>query len=100
MSNTNKTATSHHREAPQDPAVDRSPPVEDDPGVEIATGNSHDGTAGTVLLPHPNQPTWRQDYPYDTKMTEREYQGRETLAPDRAAQDARVGEGLPTPRSR
>src|SRR3954447_22720838 len=28
----------------------------------------------TVMLPHPDQPTWRQDYPYQTRMTEKEYQ--------------------------
>jgi len=28
----------------------------------------------TVMLPHPDQPTWRQDYPYETRMTEKEYQ--------------------------
>ncbi|MDQ0736326.1 polyphosphate kinase 2 [Arthrobacter agilis] len=27
-----------------------------------------------VLLPHPDQQTWREGYPYDQRMTEREYQ--------------------------
>jgi len=42
--------------------------------VEVATGLSEDGSEETVLLPHPDQPTWRQDYPYEKKMTEKEYQ--------------------------
>jgi polyphosphate kinase len=44
-------------------------PVE---SVPVPTGVEED--AATVLLPHPDQDTWRQNYPYDKKMTEREYQ--------------------------
>jgi len=42
--------------------------------VEVPTGEAEDGTERTVLLPGPEQETWRQDYPYEKKMTEKEYQ--------------------------
>ncbi|CAA9322369.1 MAG: Polyphosphate kinase 2 [uncultured Friedmanniella sp.] len=41
--------------------------------VEIPAEDG-EGGAETVLLPNPDQQTWRQDYPYDTRMTEKEYQ--------------------------
>jgi polyphosphate kinase 2 len=41
--------------------------------VEVPAANGRD-EAQTVLLPNPDQPTWRQDYPYDNRMTEKEYQ--------------------------
>ena len=49
-----------------DRAGDGSPSVE----VPLAEGEQSE----TVSLPSPDQPTWRQDYPYETKMTEKEYQ--------------------------
>jgi polyphosphate kinase 2 len=42
------------------------------PAVEIRLEEG--GESETVSLPNPDQDTWRQDYPYDTKMTEKEYQ--------------------------
>ncbi|MFP5282557.1 MAG: polyphosphate kinase 2 [Actinomycetes bacterium] len=42
------------------------------PGVAVPTDQEHSDE--TVLLPHPDQETWRQNYPYDKKMTEKEYQ--------------------------
>jgi len=47
--------------------------------VEVPTGPGEDGTEQTVLLPNPEQATWRQDYPYETKMTEKEYQKQKRL---------------------
>jgi polyphosphate kinase 2 len=41
--------------------------------VVVPTG-AGDGDEETVELPHPDQDTWRQHYPYDTRMTEKEYQ--------------------------
>ena len=41
--------------------------------VEIPAENGQDESE-TVLLPNPEQATWRQDYPYDARMTEQEYQ--------------------------
>lgn len=49
-------------------AVDAS-----DPGA-VPVPTPHGEGEDHVLLPHPDQPTWREDYPYDTRMTEREYQ--------------------------
>ncbi len=42
--------------------------------VEVPTGTSADGDKASVFLPHPEDETWRQDYPYEKLMTEREYQ--------------------------
>jgi polyphosphate kinase 2 len=44
----------------------------DAPAIPVPSPHAEDGDH--VLLPHPDQPTWREDYPYDTRMTEREYQ--------------------------
>jgi polyphosphate kinase 2 len=44
------------------------------PGVEVPTGSGDGDDDETVLLPHPDQETWRQGYPYEKKMTESEYQ--------------------------
>ena len=52
---------------------------EDERRVEVPTGQSDDGTEQTVMLPNPEQQTWRQDYPYETKMTEKEYQKQKRL---------------------
>ncbi|CAA9314695.1 MAG: Polyphosphate kinase 2 [uncultured Friedmanniella sp.] len=41
--------------------------------IEIPAAHE-DAEPETVLLPHPDQQTWRQDYPYQTQMTEKEYQ--------------------------
>ena len=52
----------------------------DQPGPTVATTTVviHPGQTGspaeTVELPDPDTPTWRQGYPYDTRMTEKEYQ--------------------------
>jgi len=43
-------------------------------GVEVPIGDDEAGGENTVLLPDPDQDTWRQGYPYDKKMTEKEYQ--------------------------
>ena len=42
------------------------------PSVEVPLTEGEESK--TVSLPSPDQPTWRQDYPYDKKMTEKEYQ--------------------------
>jgi polyphosphate kinase 2 len=42
--------------------------------VEVTTGQAEDGSEQTVTLPAPEQETWRQDYPYEKRMTEKEYQ--------------------------
>jgi polyphosphate kinase 2 len=42
--------------------------------VELTTGHAEDGSKQTVMLPGPEQETWRQDYPYEKRMTEKEYQ--------------------------
>ncbi|WP_262364469.1 polyphosphate kinase 2 [Arthrobacter echini] len=42
--------------------------------VEVPAGSSEDGPKEPVFLPHPEDETWRQDHPYETLMTEREYQ--------------------------
>ena len=41
--------------------------------IEVPSADGGDEPE-TVMLPHPDQQTWRQDYPYESKMTEREYQ--------------------------
>jgi len=62
--------------APEDEgAADGAPAKEgqtEEP-VVVPTG-AGDGDEETVELPHPDQDTWRQHYPYDTRMTEKEYQ--------------------------
>jgi polyphosphate kinase len=42
--------------------------------IEVTTGQAEDGSEQTVTLPAPEQETWRQDYPYEKRMTEKEYQ--------------------------
>jgi polyphosphate kinase 2 len=62
--------------ADTDPAAGTDDPSEaaEPPPVPVPTfGGNGDGKEH-VLLPHPDQPTWREDYPYDKRMTEREYQ--------------------------
>ncbi len=42
--------------------------------VEIPTGSTTGESPDAVFLPHPDEETWRQDHPYKTLLTEREYQ--------------------------
>ena len=57
------------------PTAKRVDTPEQADSVEVPTGYADDGTTTeTVLLPNPDQPTWQQDYPYEKRMTEREYQ--------------------------
>ncbi len=64
---------------PTDAPADRTGTGADGDADDLAPSSipvptPHAGGEDHVLLPHPDQPTWREDYPYDTRMTEREYQ--------------------------
>ncbi|MHA7144485.1 polyphosphate kinase 2 [Arthrobacter sp. TmT3-37] len=48
--------------------------ADEPPPVPVPTPGGNGDGDDHVLLPHPDLPTWREDYPYDTRMTEREYQ--------------------------
>ena len=54
-------------------------PAEGASPVEITTGQADDGSDQTELLPGPEEQTWRQDYPYEDKLTEKEYQKQKRL---------------------
>ncbi|MHA7283186.1 polyphosphate kinase 2 [Arthrobacter sp. TMS2-4] len=60
-----------HDSAELDRAPDATPGGE---AAAISVPSPHTTGDAPMLLPHPDQPTWREDYPYETKMTEKEYQ--------------------------
>ncbi|WP_394248811.1 polyphosphate kinase 2 [Arthrobacter pityocampae] len=58
--------------AVDDGAAPDTAPAPEAPAVPVPNPGAKGGAP--MLLPHPDQPTWREDYPYEKKMTEKEYQ--------------------------